>query len=134
MKRAQDARPFLPSLLIGDMLTVLLFVALGMTSHLTWNGALSLFPASFPFLLAWLVWGAALGAFRAGTIRNVRTAIRTAVIGWALAAPTGVFVRMLMLGRAPHWTFWLTSFGFGVIMLAAWRVGAAWYAARSGVR
>jgi len=133
VKHAPQARRFLPGLLAGDILVVFLFVAMGMTSHLTWNGPLSLFPASFPFLLAWLVWGLVLGLFRAGTVRTIPVSIRTAIAGWALAAPTGVAIRMLILGRAPHWSFWLTAFVFGGAMLVVWRGIAAWYAGRRAV-
>ncbi|OUM98673.1 MAG: hypothetical protein BAA04_05465 [Firmicutes bacterium ZCTH02-B6] len=130
LHHASYGRRLLPTLFIGDALVVLLFVALGQFSHLTWSGLVALFPASFPFLLAWVLWGLILGTFRAQTLRSIAAAAKSALLAWALAAPTGVLVRMALLGRVSHWSFFLTAFAFGGAMLVVWRAIAAWIASR----
>lgn len=101
-----------------------------MFSHLTWNGIWSLFPAAFPFLLAWVVWGLALGVFRANAVRSISVAVRSALVTWALAVPTAIFLRMWMLGRWSHWTFFVVAFASGGLILILWRGFAAWIAGR----
>jgi len=125
----EDAR-FLPILFIGDVLVVLLFVALGQFSHLTWSGYLPLFSAAVPFLLAWVVWGFVLGTFRTSVLKSIPAAVKSGLLTWALAAPTGILVRMAILGRVPHWSFFFAAFAFGGAMLVVWRAISAWMANR----
>ncbi|HEY8496635.1 MAG TPA: DUF3054 domain-containing protein [Limnochordales bacterium] len=130
MNDSREDTRFVPILFIGDVLVVLFFVALGQFSHLRWNGFLSLFPAAFPFLLAWIVWGLLLGTFRAGTLKSIPTAVKRVLLAWALAAPTGILVRMAILGRISHWSFFFAAFAFGGAMLVVWRAMSAWMANR----
>ena len=130
MKLVDTNQRFVVSLFVADLFVVLLFVALGMTAHQTWNGPLSLLPASYPFLLAWALWGVILGTFHAGAVKDVRTAARRTLLTWVLALPTAMLVRMWMVGRTLHWSFWAVAFTLGGSMLVVWRVAWAWAAGR----
>jgi len=129
--KAQGARrPLVPWLFIGDLIVLLVFVGLGMTSHRTWDGPWSLLPTALPFALAWVAWGLVVGAFRPAALRSPGAAIARGLFAWVLTVPTGLLLRVLILNRGPSLIFGLVAFTLGGMMLVAWRGLAGWTASR----
>ncbi len=114
-------------LLVGDTLTLGLFVYVGQRDHELMDAANplgGLLNAVWPFLLAWFATAFAVGASQVnGAGMRWRTALGRWLIGWLIAAPMGIVLRALWLDRAViPTTFLLAALGFGGAMLLTWRV------------
>jgi hypothetical protein len=128
--RAATARPWWILLLLGDLAALYLFVLAGQMDHDLLPGANPLWytlTRGWPFLAVWLVVGWLAGAFRlpdeAAGWPLLRTMGARALHGWLIAAPLGVVLRALVLGRSVvPVLFFLTTLGFGALFLLAWRL------------
>lgn len=114
-------------LLLGDTITLALFVYIGQRDHELLDATNPLggvLAALAPFLVTWVVTAFTLGAFRVSAAdMNWRTALGRWLNAWLIAAPMAVVLRALWLDRAVIPTnFLLAAFVFGGAMLLAWRV------------
>jgi hypothetical protein len=113
-------------LIIGDLLTLMLFVLVGQTDHGTVNEGnpiLGVLQASWEFALFWLVVGLALDAFPKFMNWTARILLSRALLTWLIAAPLGLLLRSLVLGRLNIPTLFLAAtLGFGLIFLWGWRL------------
>lgn len=114
-------------LLVGDIVTLLLFTYIGQRDHELIDAANPLagvLKAFLPFLLAWLAAAFAMGAYKVSEQdMEWRTALGRGFMAWMIAAPLGVVLRALWLDRAVIPTaFLLAAFGFGGAMLLTWRI------------
>jgi hypothetical protein len=128
--RATIARPWWLLLFLGDLVALTLFVLAGQADHDLLPGTNPLWytlTRGWPFLLVWLVVGWLVGAFRlpagAAGWPLLRELGGSALHGWLIAAPLGVLLRALVLGRGviPA-LFFLTTLGFGALFLLIWRL------------
>ena len=128
--RETTLRPWGLALLAGDLVALFLFVLAGQMDHDLLPGANPLWftlSRGWPFLLVWLVVGWLVGAFRLPSETGWRALARElggrALHGWLIAAPLGVVLRALVLGRSVvPVLFFLTTLGFGALFLLAWRL------------
>lgn len=128
--RATTARPWWLVLLLGDLVALTLFVLAGQVDHDLLPGANPLWytlTRGWPFLVVWLVVGWLVGAFRLPAGATGWPLLRDlggrALHGWLIAAPLGVVLRALVLGRSVIPTlFFLTTLGFGALFLLVWRL------------
>ncbi len=128
--REAARRPWELLLLVGDLVALFLFVLAGQMDHDLLPGANPLWytlTRGWPFLLVWLVVGGLTGAFRLPTGASGWPLLRElggrALHGWLIAAPLGVVLRALVLGRSViPVLFFLTTLGFGALFLLAWRL------------
>lgn len=114
-------------LLLGDVVTLALFVFIGQSDHDLIDAANPLegiVKAVLPFLIVWIAAAFAVGAYRTGAADlGWRTALGRWLIAWLIAAPLGVLVRALWLDRAVIPTAFLwAALIFGGLMLLTWRV------------
>lgn len=113
-------------LMLGDIVTLLLFVYIGQADHElvdAENPVRGLLLASLPFILTWLVAATVLGTYRVSKDDlQWRVAFWRLLNAWLVAAPLGVILRAVWLDRAVIPTaFVLAALGFGGVMLLAWR-------------
>ncbi len=129
MSSPQSAR-FVPFILLtGDVIALLLFVFAGQRDHELVDPnqpVVGVILAALPFLPAWIVAGAWLGAFRFELDDHKGRPyafLGRALNAWLVAAPIGIVLRALILGRAVIPTpFVIAATGFGGLFLLAWRV------------
>lgn len=81
---------------------------------------------ALPFIAVWLAGGWLAGAFRLpapGRWLTLWTLGGRALLAWLLAAPLGLLLRALLLGRATIPTlFFAATLGFGALFLLVWRL------------
>jgi hypothetical protein len=128
MSSPQSVR-FVPFILLtGDVIALLLFVFAGQRDHELVDPnqpVVGVILAALPFLPAWIVAGAWLGAFRFELDDHKSRPyafLGRALNAWLVAAPFGIVLRALILGRAVIPTlFVIAAAGFGGLFLLAWR-------------
>lgn len=116
-----DRGRFLPSLLIGDIIVLILFNAHGMASHQTISGVGSIFITSIPTLIAWLGIGLWLGLFWERSVAGWQAALSRTLLAWVLTVPIKMQLRVLLLQRGASWIFALVFFTGGAVYLLLWR-------------
>ena len=114
-------------LLLGDLVALYLFVLGGQLDHELLPGTNPLWytlTRALPFIAVWLATSWLLGTYWVPRgSRLFQTLGVSAVHAWAGAAPLGVLLRALLLGRATIPTlFVVTTLGFGTLFLLAWRL------------
>lgn len=110
--------------LAGDVCLLLLFSAIGRTTH---HDPSPLVPwlvagTAAPFLIGWGIAGAAFGAFRCNAFYGVRNAATRVVLCWPPACALGIVIRSVLEGRLAHTGFILVALLFNLITLMCWRV------------
>jgi hypothetical protein len=108
-------------LVIGDIITFLIFAAIGRRAHSMGSALDDITATAVPFLIAWFVAAPLTGAFRADATDSSGSAARRAALTWLLAFPLGYAIRAIMLGRLPHYTFAIVAGVFTFVALVAWR-------------
>ncbi|HNS02837.1 MAG TPA: DUF3054 domain-containing protein [Anaerolineae bacterium] len=111
----------------GDLLALLAFVLLGQADHQTLNAAnplLGALPNVAPLAVAWLLVAWLLRAYPRGSVApRLAPFLGRTALAWGIAAPIGLTLRMLWLGRGSVPTaFLLVTLGFGWLFLLAWRL------------
>lgn len=126
--RATGASAWRGLLLLGDLVALYLFVLVGQLDHELLPGTNPLWytlTRALPFIAVWLASGWLLGAYwlPAGNSRLFRWLGERALHTWLIAAPLGLLLRALLLGRAAIPTlFVVATLGFGALFLLAWRL------------
>lgn len=114
------------ALFLGDFVAMLLFGVWGQTAH----GLLSsnepplraVMNTSAPFMIAWSILGALMGAYRATALYPlVRTIWKTALTG-LIAGPLGVVFWALARDHWPVPIFYVVTTGISTGMLLVWRL------------
>jgi len=117
-------------ILAGDLLALLLFVFQGQRDHELVdpnNPALGVLLAGLPFLPPWIIAAFLLGAYRVDDLpgRPYKFFARS-INAWLVAAPLGLVLRALVLGRAVIPTlFVIAGLGFGALFVLGWRLAFA---------
>ncbi len=112
-------------LYLGDVLVILLFAIIGRQSHnlaTGIRGAGATLLTAAPFLVAWLLVGSFLGAFRPLAWANLRSTLRATLLAFIPAYIVGVILRTLLLGRLSPPAFYLVTAGILASMLLIWRL------------
>ncbi|MCO6452968.1 MAG: DUF3054 domain-containing protein [Caldilineales bacterium] len=112
-------------LLVGDLLTITLFVLIGRDSHSMtsgWEGFLAALKTAGPFMLGWLVSAIALGGYRAAAWAGARAASLTLLKCYIPALILGSLLRALLLGRFSPPMFYVVTAVILFVMLFIWRL------------
>lgn len=116
-------------LLAGDLLALFLFVFIGQLDHETvdqGNPILGALPQALSFMLPWAIAAMLLGAYPSASHAqawNWRTLLGRGLNAWLVAAPLGMVLRALLLGRATiPVPFFLVTVGVGGAFLLGWRL------------
>ena len=122
-------------LIVGDLLVLLSFVAIGRNSHALSLADLSaVLLTALPFVLGWFAIAPWFGLYNAGLNRNLKRMLPRLAATWIIAVPVANIIRAYLLGRpipggiAP--TFVLVSLGFIGLMMLLWRAGYSWWQQR----
>lgn len=115
------------TLLIGDLLILLVFSAVGRISHSMIPDLSSVINTTIPFAVAWLAVGALTGIFKPASVEGVGRAFKTTLLTLVIAGPLGVLLRSLLLGKLPFYTFWFFGpFNLSWFMIP-WRLLYAYF-------
>jgi hypothetical protein len=114
-------------LVAGDLLALLAFVLVGQADHQTLNAAnplLGALPNVVPVAGAWLALAFLLRAYpRAGDRPRLAPFLGRSALAWVIAAPIGLFIRMLWLDRGGiPIPFLLVTLAVGGLFLLGWRL------------
>ncbi len=116
-------------LLTGDLIALILFVAVGQRDHELvneQNPILGVVLSTLYFAVPYLIAGVLLRAFNFDADNEGRFYFRFFgrwLNTWLVAAPLGVLIRTFALGRAVIPTsFIVAGMGFGALFMLAWRV------------
>lgn len=111
----------------GDLAALVLFAAVGRANHGEGDALGAVLVTAAPFVAAWALAAAPLGAFGPEARgRDVPAALLAGAKAWALAAPLGLALRAVSQGgRAPPLPFVLVTLLAGGGLLLAWRGLAA---------
>ncbi|MFQ5592661.1 MAG: DUF3054 domain-containing protein [Anaerolineae bacterium] len=117
------------ALAVGDLVTLLLFAALGRSSHDRPPGAIpfaGVISTAAPFIVGWFSVGAVLGVFKQSAVSSVRSAFLRAEGIWLVAGPVGLLLRALFLRRSIPLSFAAVVMSVNFVLLGAWRTLYAW--------
>ncbi len=122
-------------LVIGDLLTLLLFAWIGRSNHaLSVTDVGAIIATAAPFVMSWFVVTPWFGLFSAEVSQNWRKLAPRLLLAWVIGAPLALIVRALWLGRSIpaglHPTFGLVAFGFTTLFMLVWRLAYCWWANR----
>ncbi|WP_129629312.1 DUF3054 domain-containing protein [Candidatus Oscillochloris fontis] len=117
-------------LLVGDIIALLIFAAIGRNSHGAAIGPAAfaqVFTTALPFLLGWLISAPLFGAFSPHTTANPLQMLRTTSIAWVAALLLGAVIRATMIGRFSEFSFYFVTFIVALFILCGWRgIFAIW--------
>lgn len=80
-------------LAVGDLLVILLVIAVGMTNHNSLTGPVALLETAAPFLVGWAIAAVPIGAYSAGAAESAKAAVPLAIRSWIPAAIIGIGIR-----------------------------------------
>ncbi len=111
----------------GDLLALLAFVLIGQADHQTLdasNPLLGALPNVVPLAGMWLLLAWLLRAYpRGGDHPRLAPFLGRAALAWVIAAPIGLLIRMVWLGRgAIPIPFLLVTLAVGGLFLLGWRL------------
>lgn len=111
----------------GDLLALLAFVLVGQADHQTLNTAnplLGALPNVISLAIPWLLLAVLLRAYPRGAAPATLPAfLGRSALAWVIAAPIGLAIRMLYLGRGGiPISFLLVTLAAGGLFLLGWRL------------
>lgn len=113
-------------LAVGDIIALLLFTFFGTMEHQMDSGFREIWNITFPFMLAWVIAGLLLGAYRSKSYATMsKTAgatVKTAILG----LPLGLLLRWFLYQKPATWEFGLVAFVFILLFLLLWRWAFSW--------
>ncbi|WP_458206601.1 DUF3054 domain-containing protein [Haladaptatus sp. NG-SE-30] len=125
--RRLDRSPVTAGLVVGDLLVLATFLAIGELRH---NVNPIEMPMIFadtltPFLIGWIIASLVFGTYGTRARRSVRDAVLLTGGAWIVAAGIGLAIRSTRYfhGSAP-WTFAAVVTGFGLVFFVGWRAVA----------
>lgn len=80
-------------LAVGDLIVILLVIAVGMLNHNSLTGPVALLATAAPFLVGWGLTSAPIGAYSAGAAESGKASIPLAIRSWVPAAVVGILIR-----------------------------------------
>ena len=120
-----------PALAVIDGLVLLLFAAIGKSSHST-AGSLDLLATVKTAAPFWAAWYATSGITQSySTTKTLQDAALQTVRAWGVAIPLGIALRGLSKGAIPPLSFAIVTLLATLVLLVGARVG--WYALTTGI-
>ena len=135
-KASVDQRPIAgPALLIaGDVVSFLVFAAIGRRNHSENGAVVDVALTAAPFLAAWLLVAALAGALRGDLLLSPKQMLKRTALAWLLAWPLGLGLRALVLQREIPLSFAIVVGIANTVLLLGWRGAAAWIAGHFSAR
>ena len=119
-------------LIIGDLLVLLSFVAIGRRNHsMSVADIGATFMTALPFVISWFVVTPWFGIYKAQIYRVWQRLVPRLLLAWAVAGPLALVLRALFLGRSVPTgimpTFALVSIAYIGIVALIWRLAFMWW-------
>lgn len=111
------------ALALGDVIVLLLFAAIGRTSHAREGGFVGVVNTGMPFVTAWLVVALIGGAYSGKALYPLKRVILRTLLSALISGPLGVGLWAVFNGKLPNWTFFVVATGSITVMMLIWRVG-----------
>ena len=114
----------LVALALGDFLVLVIFAVVGRGSHSLSTGPgriVAVLNTAAPFMLAWLLVGAAVGTYRGKALYPPARVLARTLLAALIAGPLGVVFRALWLGRPVMVNFVLVATAVCGALLVVWR-------------
>lgn len=108
--------------LVGDLVLLVLFVVLGLLQHGQPVTGSDIIVTVAPFVIAWLVVGWLMGAFKLTAVRSVGAAFKTVVLSWIVAGLAGILLRHWVFQLGIALPFIIVALAFNLVTLSVWRV------------
>ncbi len=114
----------LTALVVGDVISFLVFTAVGLSNHKETVSPQSVVAIAAPFIIAWFLVAPFLGAFgrraSAATTRPIPLLPRTE-LSWVVAWPIALLLRAVVFHGDITAAFAIVAFIFNTIFLLGWR-------------
>jgi hypothetical protein len=125
-------------LVVGDLVALLVFSAIGRSSHGEAAGIAAIpeiIMTAAPFILGWLLVAPWLGAYREPNLTTPVLMLRTTLLAWLATLPVALILRSALIGRLSPISFAVVTFVAVALLLGGWRlVYALWHMRRNGSR
>jgi Protein of unknown function (DUF3054) len=121
-------------LVVGDLITFLLFAAVGRASHAEAAGLdaiAQVAETAAPFAIGWFLVAPFVGAYREDVTGRPGRMLSRAALAWLIACPVGLVLRALIRQTGIPWTFALVTFLTVLVMVGIWRGAYALVAQRA---
>ena len=122
-------------LIIGDLLVLLSFVAIGRRSHsMSIADAGATLMTALPFVISWFLVTPWFGVYKARIYTVWQKLVPRLLLAWVVAGPLALVLRALFLGRSipagimP--TFALVSIAYIGVVALIWRLAFMWWVNR----
>jgi hypothetical protein len=116
--------------IVGDIAILLLFAAIGRSSHNEGGGVLATIAVAAPFLVGWFVAAAWTRPYARQALRSVRNAVIITLRTWLAGGIIGLVIRSILEWRITPLTFVVIALGFNGVFLCAWHAALARFATR----
>lgn len=114
----------LTALIVGDVISFLVFTAVGLSNHKETVSPQSIVAIAVPFLIGWFVVAPFFGAFgrraSAATTRPIPLLPRTA-LSWVVAWPVALLLRHFIFGADVPPIFAIVALLVNLVFLLGWR-------------
>jgi hypothetical protein len=124
-------------LIAGDIITFVVFAAIGRRSHgeaAGFEAILQVLETAAPFMIGWFVVSPFVGAFKREIVLQPRSMATRTALAWLLALPIGLVLRALIRNTGIPTSFAVVTFLVVLVLLGGWRTIFAWRAAQGGRR
>ncbi|CAN8302727.1 unnamed protein product [Cochlearia groenlandica] len=107
----------------GDVLSLLIFSAIGRFSHGFPVFSLDTLHTSDPFIAGWFLSAYFLGGYAEDGrgMKGRSKAVLAAAKSWIIGAPLGIVIRSASSGHIPNYSFILVTMGSTAVLLIGWR-------------
>jgi hypothetical protein len=109
-------------LVLGDIVALILFTLIGQRQHDIAISAMGIIVTTAPFIIAWLVVGFFMGAFKPSAYFNIGQAAKKVTIVWLIAGPVGLGLRALFEQKGVPLNFVIITMVVILIFLLVWRI------------
>jgi hypothetical protein len=114
-------------LVAGDIMTFLVFAAIGRRAHSMGSAMDDVIGTAVPFIIGWFLVAPFTGGFGKDATQSVSTAAKRAALTWVLAFPLGLLIRTPIVGRWAHYTFAIVAGIFTLVTLTGWRTALVFF-------
>lgn len=113
---------------IGDALILLLFAAIGRSSHHQGGPVVETVLVALPFLIGWFSAAWAQGVYRPEAFSSAPAALAITARTWLAGGIIGLIIRSVAEHHLAPPTFVAIALGFNLVLLCAWHATAtlAW--------
>jgi hypothetical protein len=111
--------------IFGDIAILLLFAAIGRSSHHESGGVPATIGVAAPFLAGWFLAAARTRPYAPAALRTSRTAVLVTLRTWLGGGIIGLIIRSIVEWHVTPLTFVIIALVFNGVLLCAWHAAVA---------